>query len=347
MRPIEQISSDNNMGLVRYYLAFSVLIAHFNTIFGTQFFWPTSSYNAVGGFFALSGFLVYSSYLKTKDARQYILRRAKRIMPAYWFIVLLCAFGLCIVSNLSPAEYFSTPQWWKYLISNLTFLNFIEPSLPGVFTGNPETAVNGSLWTMKVEWCLYLSVPIAAWLVGKFKGKYTMVFAGIVILSLLYRFLFVHLFLSTGKEIYNILGRQFIGQLMFFYVGVFIRFKLKEFIRFKWLILALCVVLLGLTDILPFGGIYIPPFAVSSLVIWFSMIGKWGTWAGSNDNISYDIYLFHFPVIQLLYYLKSNLWIGELGSLLLSLTLTVVLASVSWFLIGKPVLRNGNRKKRI
>lgn len=49
-----QIGHDNSMGLVRYYLALAVVVAHFNAIFGTELYFPTSSYNAVGGFFALS-----------------------------------------------------------------------------------------------------------------------------------------------------------------------------------------------------------------------------------------------------------------------------------------------------
>lgn len=57
----------NNVGLVRYYLALSVLIVHFNSLTGSNIFWPTSSYAGVGGFFALSGFLMYGSYLKRGD----------------------------------------------------------------------------------------------------------------------------------------------------------------------------------------------------------------------------------------------------------------------------------------
>lgn len=342
---IPSITKQNNMGLVRYYLAFSVLIAHFNFVFGTEYFWPTSSYNAVGGFFALSGFLVYNSYLKSKDFKQYLIRRARRILPAYWFIVLLCAFGLATVSELPLKEYFSSTQWWKYLASNMIFLNFIEPSLPGVFTHNIEPAVNGSLWTMKIEWFLYISVPVAAWIVRRFREKYFIVFTSIFIISLIYRIIFVYLYDSTHTEIYNILGRQALGQLMYFYVGVLIRFKLTEFIRYKWLILGCCAVLLSFEPFLPYGYIYIPPLAVSALVIWFSMIGKWGVWAGSNDNVSYDIYLFHFPIIQLAFYLGMEEIFGTFLTLVISSVATVLLACFSWFVIGKKYLHKNRLTK--
>lgn len=332
------LSKHNNMGLVRYYLAFSVLMAHFNEVFGTSYYWPTSSYNAVGGFFALSGFLVYSSYEKCSNWKQYLIRRGRRILPAYWFIVLLCAFGFGLISRLSLTEYFSSPLWWKYLVANLSFFNFLQPELPGVFEYNHSPAINGSLWTMKIEWMLYISVPIVAWIVYKFKNRYTLIFAVIYIISIIYRIVFAYLYEKTGNEIFSILGRQFLGQLMYFYTGVFIRFKLDFFLKNKWLILILCIFALELTDWIPFGNLIFFPAAVSTIVIWLSLIGKWGVWAGSNDNVSYDMYLFHFPVEQLMFYLGLQNIIGNFFSLILTVVITVALACFSWFIIGKPFL---------
>ena len=43
---------DNSMGLVRYYLAFAVFVAHFNAVYEAGIWFHKDSYNAVGGFFA-------------------------------------------------------------------------------------------------------------------------------------------------------------------------------------------------------------------------------------------------------------------------------------------------------
>ncbi len=162
-----------NMDLVRYILAMGVVVAHFNELASHNIPFIISSFNSVGGFFALSGFLMYPSFVKTKSVRQYIGNRARRILPPYMFIVLLCACCGVFITTISPVGYFTDPGLWKYLLANLSFLNWLQPDLPGVFVG-PEyfnNAVNGALWTMKVEWCLYLSVPVFAWFISRFRWR--------------------------------------------------------------------------------------------------------------------------------------------------------------------------------
>lgn len=90
-----QIGHDNSMGLVRYYLALAVVVAHFNAIFGTELYFPTSSYNAVGGFFALSGFLVYPSYLKSKNLRVYFQTRPTYSTALFLYRTCLCVRFVC------------------------------------------------------------------------------------------------------------------------------------------------------------------------------------------------------------------------------------------------------------
>lgn len=167
-RPDTQSSRFYQMDLVRYYLAISVIVAHFNLIFSKSLFWPTDSGTAVGVFFGLSGFLVYASYQRSRNYSSYIFNRAKRILPSYYIVVLSCALLLCFMSDLGIKEYFLSSSFWKYVISNLAFLNFIQPELPGVFTDNAIPAVNGSLWTLKVEWMLYLTIPLFVYIQEKF-----------------------------------------------------------------------------------------------------------------------------------------------------------------------------------
>lgn len=334
-----RIDRHNNMGLVRYFLALAVVVHHFNSIFGTDYAWPMSAYHAVGGFFALSGFLIYGSYMRSTSLKRYFEKRARKILPPYFFIVLACALLLYFtVDTALRGEYFSW-QWVKYVASNSVFLNFLRPTLPGVFTDNVYPAVNASLWTMKVEWLLYASLPLMVWLVTRLRWKMTWTAALIILLSCGYRLWFRHLYDTTGNELFNILSRQVFGQLSYFYCGIIIFLNYERFMRNRMALLAVCAVLIAAGDFIPFYAYFAEPLVVSVLVVWFSMVGKWGVWAGNNDNVSYEIYLFHWPVIQLAWQYRDIVGLPAWALLLLSLAVTAALACTCWFTFGKRILR--------
>ena len=324
----------NNMGVVRYFMAFSVLIAHFNHLDNGSIYWPLSSYNAVGGFFAISGFLMAGSYLRKPDWKTYLIGRCRRILPPYWATVVLFAIllGFC---SASP-DYFLSGQFWKYLIANLCFVNFVESALPGVFDGMEVTAVNGSLWTMKVEWMLYLSMPFASYFLVRWRRHPIRVVAVIYISSMIYRAIFTGLYHHTGAEIYNILSRQFMGQLMFFYSGVLVYYYFDLFMRWRWWILPIGLALtFGLSNYELFV-LTLKPLVISLLTLWFCMVGKWGTWEGRRDNISYNIYLVHYPVCQLAAYYLLPQQIGMWWSFAAVCAATI---SLSWLInifVEKP-----------
>lgn len=331
------IPQPNLMGLVRYVMAVSVVIAHVNVLSGTDFVWPISSYNAVGGFFALSGFLIYGSYLRHRDLKRYLVSRCKRLLPAYWATVLIFAVLLYFVS--SSLDYFGSLHFWKYLAANLSFANFLEPTLPGVFEGQSIPAVNGSLWTMKVEWLLYLSVPVAAWILMRWRRHPLTVLTIIYLVSYIYRIVFMQLYISTGSEIYNILSRQFIGQMMFFYTGVMCYYYFDQMTAYKYQILVVALALYFASRYNLYVSLLLEPFAVSTLVIWVSMFFSCFAKGGTHDNISYNVYLVHFPVIQLcvIYGLRNSL--GDWGLLAVVMVVTFLLSWLINVTVEKPIKR--------
>lgn len=295
-----------NMDLVRYVLAFAVFLSHIQFLAGIEMWFPLTSYDAVGGFFALSGFLMYHSYTKHHSFLRYTAQRARRILPPYIFIVVLCAFGLLFLSDLPPAVYLGSAGLWEYLGANLAFLNWLQPYLPGVFKGAANVApyVNGSLWTMKVEWCLYFSVPLFVWLLGLTFGKKrrrigkSSLALMVIAISIIYRLVFYFLWLNTQKPIYDLLGRQIFSQLAFFYCGMYIYFHREWFMRHNLLMLLLGVVLYIVGSAGPIPMILFTPVGLSVLVMSLSFIPKDIAVLRHRGNISYEIYLFHWPVIQ-------------------------------------------------
>lgn len=330
------IPQPNNMGMVRYLLAITVVISHFTELCGYRNFWPISSYDAVGGFFALSGFLIFGSYIRNPKPLRFIRSRCRRILPAYWTTVIFFAVVLVFLSTAD--HYFGSAGFWKYFVSNMLFMNFLEPSLPGVFMDNLHTAVNGSLWTMKVEWMLYLSVLPVAWLMRVLRRRSpAAIIAAIYVVSVLYRLLFITLYEHTGSEIYNILSRQFLGQLMYFYTGVLIYFYFNYFMKYRYHVLAVAIILFLFNYFIPFASLIVRPLYTSVIVLWISMVGKWGTWEGKRDNISYNIYLVHFPIIQICIYLHICDAAGPYVSFMAVLAATVLLAWLINLCVEKPL----------
>lgn len=341
------IRTNNNMDAVRYIMAFSVIMAHFNELLGFSIPWPITSATGVGGFFALSGFLIYRSYDRRPQLLPFLRNRALRILPPYFLVVLMCAFLLVFVSTLPAREYFFSTQWLKYLLANLSFLNFLEPALPGVFAGPQYVtpAVNGALWTMKVEWCLYLSVPVVAWICSRIhaRRRHTLIFSAIILLSIAWSVLFRWLYAETGREAYEILARQFFGQLSFFYIGALAARKLELLLRYKWWIL--CGLLIGIALMQTNGYVRVAlwPVVDGLLVIWVSMVGNWGKYFSRHDNVSYDMYLFHFPMLQLCIY-SGVPALGCAPSFAIALGATVAVSFASWNLVGRPIQ---NLRKRV
>lgn len=341
-----KVPSPNSMGLMRYFFAFEIVVAHYNNLAGAHLPFATLAVEAVGGFFALSGFLVYGSYLRRREAgghcvRDYLKARALRIMPAYFSVVLFFAIALSAVSSLPVAEYFGSWHFWRYLGANLCFANFLEPTLPGVFEGMEMMSVNGSLWTMKVECMLYLSVPVVAWLVARLRNRATAVLAGVYLLSAAWGVVFYNLYVATGHEVYDILGRQVFGQLCYFYSGVLVYYWYDVLMRHRWLVLAVALLCYLSVNVFDYGlGLMLRPLGLSVMIIILSMTGRWGVWEAKYENVSYNMYLIHWPLIQLAVIFGLPSICGYELTFAIVLASLVLLSVASVFCIERPIRRH-------
>jgi peptidoglycan/LPS O-acetylase OafA/YrhL len=114
---------------------------------------------AIKAFFC--GGFDFMSFERSSSVSSYAIKRVRRIYPAYFTVVMLCAIGLICVSSRNPGGYFSL-TWIKYVLANLSFLNFLQLTLPGVFDNNKLAVVNGALWTLKIEVMFYLAFPYSS-----------------------------------------------------------------------------------------------------------------------------------------------------------------------------------------
>ena len=180
---------ENNFDFLRILFSLFVVLGHTIILskqpeFHNDFFAAMPNYS-VFAFYVISGFLVFSSYARLQNVKTYFRHRAKRLLPAYWTVVVFFAVFLYFFND-GNKPYFSG-EWAEYLGANLVFMNFLKPCIPGVFTGNTECAVNGALWTIKVEIMFYLFLPILFHFIKNLSlKKKNVVLISLYFLSILY-----------------------------------------------------------------------------------------------------------------------------------------------------------------
>ncbi len=331
------IGRDNAFDLLRYFFAFSLIAVHFCTLCGIEQFWPVAGGTRVKAFFVMSGFLVYNSLLRSRSLRSYFDKRVRRICPAYAGVIFFCFLTGLLLTSWPLADFLGSPQTWKYLFSNLLFLNSLQPTLPGVFEGQPEAAMNGALWSMKVEVAFYLLLPLLAWLLHRFPRQRLHLLLSLIALSLLYKAGCVWMADRTGDPLWNTLSHQYGTYQMYFCAGMLLLTFFPWFISHIKPVTLVAALTLVAQHWLP-GLTWVEPLAFSSLIIGLAYLLRVFSFLRRYDNISYGLYLYHCPVIHILLHFRAER-LGYAPMFLLTLAGTVLLALVSWHLVEKPLLR--------
>ena len=327
----------NNFDHIRLFLALGVLFFHTAELTQLSNFFIfkefISASAAVHSFFIVSGFLIFMSYERSTSLKSYFEKRFKRIAPGYITVIVLAFIFLSLLSSLPLSEYFTSSESWKYLFTNLSTLGFLHLTLPGVFTENYNTSVNGALWTIKVEVMFYISVPLVAYFYRWFGITKTLII--VFILSALYHYGMAYAAEYYQKSFFTVLQRQLPGQMMLFSSGALLYYHHKTFIKYKHLLMLLAVIAYILSKYFAFYPLYTISLSIiviylATAIIYLGHIARYG-------DLSYGIYIWHFPMIQTFIALSlfdSNPWLAF--GLLSIVVLT--LSWLSWHLIEKPFL---------
>lgn len=341
--------SKNNFDCLRLILASIVVFYHVYELTSLRAFLVfhkyLSAHFAVRSFFVISGLLIYRSYTRSSSASSYFEKRARRIYPAYFTVVVVAALAFWLLSALPASRYFGI-GFWKYLGANLLFLNFLAPSLPGVFSAASSSAVNGALWTLKIEVAFYLMVPLIHFLSQRFgTGKVITILFG---LSCVWKYGFAALAtvyhlpsvfgLDPSRSLFDQLDSQFPAQLAYFLAGIFLLLyfdKLKS--HFLLILSVSCAFFLldhrfahGRLDLLWLPGIIF----VFGFWRYLGNFSKYG-------DFSYGVYIVHWPILQVLILfglarLNPILFLG------ISVVLVFAAAFLMWHLVEKRFLASSS-----
>jgi len=321
------IKGNNCFDFLRYLFAISLIIAHFCTLTQIEQFWFISGGMRVKAFFIITGFLVTYSFLSRGcNKRIYAIKRAVRILPAYMVVIV---FGMIIggiFTTLDSASFWQNVLTWRYAVVNLFMLNWWQPWLPGLFEGNYMSAVNGSLWSMKFEVLFYIMVPFVIWLISKWNKHLSSLLICIGIIA-------VNLWPNLPIQ-----GMYF----CYFFVGMLGLLEFSYFKRYIWPISAVAVAL-ALTDCwVDVNWInrllhVFEPFIFAAILLGVAYTCQFLSFFRRLPNVTYGLYLYHFPIIQILISLglaQYNLWL----CFFIALLLTFIMANLSWFGIEKPLM---------
>lgn len=319
----------NNFDFLRMLMAVIVFCGHFGALSGVEelkILQKSPIEFAVFAFFVISGFLIARSYERTTSLKNYFKKRINRIFPGYILVVLLCAFGLSIISTFPMKEYFANPQVYKYLFWNLIFMNFKAPNLPGVFGGG---AVNGALWTIKIELGFYVLLPLM-FIFLKNKKK---VFWGLLVFYLL-SIIYHNYFMFIGKAA---ISRQIFGALCYFVAGMAVYFYFEKFVKYK-LYLFIGALLLVWVDPY-FDVLLLSPLIIGIAILFFAYSFPIFNNFGKYGDFTYGIYIFHFPLIRMLkqlnFYEVCNPYLG----FILTFMLVVLIGYISWHYYEKKFMK--------
>lgn len=325
-----------NVNTLKIGLASIVILAHTYFLAGWGYAWlgPFGRSDlAVQAFFVISGYLIFRSFDHSETIAGYFSRRLRRILPAYVITVIVAAVlgGFVTVDTLS--DYISAPLF-KYLLWNVSFLNFMQPTLPGVFETNLSSAVNGSLWTIKIELMFYAAVPAAVLLIRKFGPP--LVLGAMYVGSLVYIYA-VHIVEQTSsiKLPYEELARQLPGQLRFFVAGA-LAYYAAAYLRQHALVVA-CLTLMAWLVSPALTNPVFTPIVIAGIFVTIMHLPFDTTMKPIGDP-SYGLYLFHFPIIQVFAQfglLKEMNWLYPL----LIYLMTFGLAVLSWRFVELPWIR--------
>ena len=336
---------ENNFDFLRFLLATLVLFYHcFPLLYGAGERTPSwieraASYgggSAVDFFFVISGFLITQSWERTPQAGRFLQKRILRIYPAFILVSLFCAL---VVGPLGAADlkaylhHFHPAGFVAYM------LLLVGPYLPPVLLTVPYPGqVDGSFWTLRYEFECYLLV-LALGLTGLILRR-SAVAALLVCVFLLSVTSLSGYSLPLPDREFHVLGNptKWIRLALFFLVGMTF-YLFRERVRNTPLLLVLSAAAVILGMIFPKWQVPTLAVAGSYLLLWFAFlpIPRLARFARYGD-FSYGIYLFAFPVQQLLVRSLRPV-LTPLLLFCLALLVSLLLAAVSWHFVEAPALR--------
>lgn len=348
----------NSLNALRLVLAVAVVFSHSITIglYGSETLLGKTTLGtvAVYGFFGLSGFLIAGSASRNTPVR-FLWQRCLRILPGFWVCLLATAFvfGLAVWWHQNPVQaricglhcYLKEPGGPLGYVFHNAYLQVNQATIANTLpSGIFRNVWNGSLWTLFFEFLCYLMLAGLS-LLGLLRHRLVVGLlalatwvAEIVIMS-------VPSFADSFSPSHHWYVMKMLSFVPIFLAGSLL-YLYREMIPDSGLLALVMTGMFVLGFLLPIGG-SVPVFTFTSIdvtavfvvypLLWLGIHLPLQT-VGAENDYSYGIYIYAFPVQQILVIWGANTW-GYWPYTLVTLVMVVPLAAASWWLVEKRSLR--------
>lgn len=329
---------DNAFDFLRLFAAFLVFFSHHFALsrLPQPLFlnWDTYGFVAVAMFFAISGYFMPGSFSNSANLIVYLTKRCLRIFPGLIVCSFLICYGIGTAFTKEPVlSYLCDPETFKTMVSYIAFLG--KP-IPGVFDDFLlKGDINGSLWTLSVEFLSYIILGIALCYSNSWKSVFPLFLASSVITLLIkagfipnisfytvplnYLALFLIAF-TTGSLLSQTQRQWFPVRIPMAGLSLFCLFALKGHVE---------IFVLGTASL-----------AVLTILVGVSFKDR--VIQGKYD-ISYGFYIYAFPIQQMVINrITQAFW----PSFVIALFLTVVAGFLSYKYVESPFLYAHKNRKR-
>jgi len=340
----------NNFDLIRLFAATQVAICHSAEMLSPALAqtWPIRLLGLFPGvpiFFFISGYLISRSFERSGTLGRYAQNRALRIFPGLQVCLLINLIAVMATGYFNQVGASFSDVLLLYLAKG-SFLQFYNPDF---MRGFGDGVLNGSLWTICVELQFYVLIPITYLLFLKKPGARTNLILLVLILVSLTcnRVLYDLQQVYSQSVLWKLFRVTFLPWIYMFLIGVWIQrnFHLVERLLAR---VSFPVALLGyiaLAATLHFGFAWrvdngVGPLLALPLFCTILLGAYTRPWLADRllhgNDISYGIYIYHMPVVNMALYYKYAAGGVTLFSVLV---ISLGLAIASWLLVERPCLR--------
>jgi peptidoglycan/LPS O-acetylase OafA/YrhL len=348
----------NSLNFLRLVLALAVVFSHAITIgsFGSEVILGKTTLGtvAVYGFFGLSGYLIAGSASRNRVGR-FLWQRFLRIFPAFWVCLIMIAFffGAIVWNHANPIVaqrcgiscYVDEPGGPLGYITHNYSLQVTQSTIAHTLPlGYFRPVWNGSLWTLFFEFLCYIMVAVLS-LTGLLRRR--------LVVAILAAAAWVAEIIVTSVPTLNqdfSPSHNWDVMKMMTFVPIFLCGSLLYLYRDKvpdsGLLAWGCTFAFLCGMVLPLGN-SVPTFTFTSMdlssvflvypLLWLGIHLPFHM-VGARNDYSYGVYIYAYPVQQLLVVWGVSRW-GYWPYAILSVAAVIPFAMASWWVVEKHALR--------